>query len=77
MELELLIVVQGDAAPWATTRGFLWRTLVPMLYHLVRLDQVQTRRTDYLSERSVLDRGVGYLARVLRVFVDLLSHICL
>ena len=77
MELEMLIVVQGDAEPRATTRGFLWRTLVPILYQLVRLDLVQTRQTDCLIERSVLDRGVGYLARVLRVFVDLLSHICL
>jgi hypothetical protein len=63
MELELLIVVQGDAAPRATTPGFLWRTLVRMQCRSVRLDLVQTRQTDYLIGRSVLDRDAGYLAR--------------
>jgi hypothetical protein len=60
---ELPIVVQGDAGPRATTRGSLWQTLVRMLYHLVRLGRGQTRRTDYLSWRPVLDRGADYLAR--------------
>jgi hypothetical protein len=63
MELEMQVVVQGDAGPRATTRGSLWQTLVRMLYHLVRLGQGRRRRTDCLSWRPVLDRGADYLAR--------------
>jgi hypothetical protein len=76
MELEMQVVVLGDAGPRATTRGFLWQTLVPMLYHLVRLGQEQRRRIDCLSWRPVLDRDVGYLARESRVSSDPLFHIC-
>ena len=64
MEHEMPIVVRGDSESRATTQGSPWQTLVRLKFQSVRLDLEQTRPTDCLIERTVLDLGVGYLARV-------------